>query len=252
MRMSSIVKHSITFLLGIAGIIWYYYPIEANINLISIIGSWGAFVWSSYTFFENKKGKKEIEKIKFLNQRDLESFRLYIVKKHENILKMYEAIEQMIKNCGSFDPTLQIPLDCLTCSEDEFKVWISDFKLLNDENREKIINLWKQIKDNPDISLPNKIIQADLYKYMYNASYKIYLDDITKMVNASAAVRLYIVNEDFVVLEKFIKKIMVFFMTQSPVIREKVGFNKEEWEKINNEFSNIIIPLLKENLYHDD
>lgn len=247
------LKHIIVFLLGVSCILWYYYPITANIDLVvGIISSWSAVIWTSYTFFENKKGMKEIEKIKFLNQKELENFSLYVVKKHENILKMYEAIEQILKHCGNFDPALQMPLDCLIFSEDEFKVWISDFELLDNGDREKIINLWKQIRNNSDVRLANKIIQADLYKYMYNSSYKIYLDDLKKMVNAAVAVRLYIASEDFGTLEEFIKSVMIFFMTQSPVVREEVGFNREEWKRIESEFNNKIIPLLKENLYQDD
>lgn len=69
------LKHIIVFLLGVLCILWYYYPITANIDLVvGIISSWGAVIWTSYTFFDNKKWKKEIEKIKFLNQKDLETF----------------------------------------------------------------------------------------------------------------------------------------------------------------------------------
>lgn len=247
------LKHIIVFLLGVLCILWYYYPITANIDLVvGIISSWGAVIWTSYTFFDNKKWKKEIEKIKFLNQKDLETFRLYVVKKHENILKIYEAIEQMIKHCGNFDPELQIPIDCLDFSENEFETWINNFELLNSGDREKIIDLWKKWRNSPDTNLANKRIQADLYKYMYNASYKTYLNDLTKMVNATVAVRLYIASEDFGTLEEFIKSVMIFFMTQSPVVREEAGFNREDWKRIESEFNNKIIPLLKDNLYQDD
>lgn len=74
--------------MGIIVIIIYKFEFE-NIAvgiLLSYVTSYIAVIWTSYTFFDNKKWKEKVEKIRFLNQKGLESYKLYVIKKNKAII----------------------------------------------------------------------------------------------------------------------------------------------------------------------
>ena len=77
--------------------------------------------WTIFTFFRSKENAKVLEKVKFLNQKDLESYKIYNSKKKEFILEFTADLTECLYILNGLDPVIKRIRDWGKTEKDEIK-----------------------------------------------------------------------------------------------------------------------------------
>lgn len=239
------ICHFLLFIMGITVIIIYKFEFE-NIAvgiLLSYVTSYIAIIWTSYTFFDNKKWKEKVETIKFLNQKGLESYKLYIIKKHQTIISVYEAMHNMIEtidNCIAYDSTRNnLNLDYYTMSENTLKEILKCREIINKDEQYDILTYWRQKqfqkKGNPDMDRYINMVQC--------------IPENKKMESAIISVSLYL-NQDTLIRIKNLSDALIKLSYE--IISQKSINALHKFQIIKTEFEGDIILMLKKELLDTD
>lgn len=231
--------HVFLFIAG-SFIIWDYNHTENIGIIISFIFSFGAIMWNSYKFFDDRKWKKDLEKIKFLNQKNLEAYKLYIIKKNDNIIYLHEAISNALQICYSYQyPMEELFYDKFT--KIRFYELFDSLKITNAVDQSIIISFWNENKDKPyfNTEMNDKICNI---KYSYDSAV------IKHMNHCLSSATLYLQDSDFEVINDLVSEINKFLILVAPIPKKANAYDEKMINEINNNFNKKIVPILKKAL----
>jgi hypothetical protein len=220
--------------------------LETRVSWIGILVS---IIWTCFTYFDQRRSKEKIEKIRFLNQKDIEAFKVYTGKKQERISDLYTKMVDVINGCYGLQDNPVKSIDYSADNEKEIKDVISAIHLPeNEQNR--LLECWESDHNNGIAEIHK---QQRTFKH-YEVEYQ-----WGEFANSLNQVRLYIPEECFDDCKKIVEIVKKFLSADETIInKNKVEIYPQpstesdfeerngEFKKIEQMFPVVVIKLKKE------
>lgn len=117
--------------------------------------------WTIFTFFRSKENAKVLEKVKFLNQKDLESYKIYNSKKKEFILEFTADLTECLYILNGLDPVIKRIRDWGKIEKDEIK-YILQLYDIHEYDRKYLVELFEMKKPKNCQLMNEKILEKSL------------------------------------------------------------------------------------------
>lgn len=227
--------------------------------LTSGVLSVGAIVWTGFTYFDQRRMKKEMEKVRFLNQQDLETFKLYTKQKNESIVTLYEAVRNEIGALLDLNRMIEIPgFDFYNGTEEDFVYYLKSRNVIPEDSK-ILLEEFREMKNRK-----KNFCTVEMADAMYCARFNSHLPAYNKMWESVNGARLYIKDENFGKLQTLAEKIESLIVRDcNPAFRGVIKSSPQEragergkklWETskgLQEEFEKDIVPLLKKELWDE-
>lgn len=234
--------------------------IQWMITHTSDVLSIGAIVWAGFTYTHQTLLKKKMEKFKFPNQQDLETFKLYTKQKNEVILELYSAMDEMIEACWrlqSFRTVDEINLG--TCSEEEFIRYLKNINVTDAVDVNGLLEKFRMEQKRGNVNV-NAMMDDLLYAAVCN-SYVIGYKHMQEYVRKS---KLYLDEMNFLKIDAVFEKVtnilefeksIYFFRALSEgnkeIPKDKEKELRNEVLSLHHQFNLEIVPMLKKELWDE-
>lgn len=219
---------------------------------------------SFYALFYGKRAKMEVENLKKRNNKDVDSFKIFIKGKNKCIVNFYKSSGLLLAACKELATVNIITRepDYEKCSEETLIHFLDRQRIVDADDRAELMEIYREIKDGKKTSYE---MHESLYVARYNRLGSIY----DRCNSDFMQLELYVSVEDDNILKGFHDKVSSFFrLNLNPTFK---GDLQHEGTKIKAEsdtpaslqymeysdelaklFSETIVPVLRRNLRNID
>ena len=173
---------------------------------------------TTFTFFRYKESAKVLEKVKFLNQKDLESYKIYNSKKKEFLLEFTDDLTECLYVLNRLDPVIKHIIDWGNVESDKIKYILQSYDI-HEYDRKYLVGFFDMKKAEKSLTDERENFRKEFEMQLYAARWKKAYDLYEKAYRDMQEAKLFLINDTYEMASGFIANMDEYLKDCSPYMK---------------------------------